>query len=135
MPQTGSATPALPPQPTTPGLPPPSTFDILPELHEILSRLISTSAQPPAPTPTPGQPPADGPLEIQQVAAAATKVKLKLQAARKAVMALPDIDRTCEDQQEEIEYLETRIAKLKASLHQLGQSVQEEGDGDQSMTG
>lgn len=128
-------TPGLPPQPTTPGLPPPATFDLLPDLHRILSRLITTSAQLPGPAPTPGQPPADGPLEITQVATAATEVKLKLQKARKAVLALPDIDRTCEDQQDEIEYLEERIAKLKASLQQLAQPCREAEDGDQSMTG
>jgi len=69
------------------------------------------------------------------VATAATEVKLKLQKARKAVMALPDIDRTCEDQQEEIDHLEARIAKLKTALQQLAQPSQEAEDGDQSMTG
>jgi hypothetical protein len=131
----GSMTPAAPSQPAVPGLPPPSTFDILPDLHKILSRLIAASTQPAAATPTPGQVSADGPLEIQQVAAAATEVKLKLQRARTAVMALPEIDRTCEDQQEEIEYLEGRISRLKASLQQLGQPSPEAGDDDQSMTG
>lgn len=69
------------------------------------------------------------------MAAAATEVKLKLQRARTAVMALPDIDRTCEDQQDEIEYLEARIERLKASLQQLGQPAREADDGDQSMMG
>ncbi|KAF2252408.1 hypothetical protein BU26DRAFT_502882 [Trematosphaeria pertusa] len=136
MPPAGSVEPSLPPQPTTPSLPPPSTFDILPDLHGLLSRLLlSPSAPAPAPTLTPGQPPADGPLDIQQVGTAATEIKLKLQNARKAVMALPDIDRTCEDQQEEIDDLEMRIARLKASLQQLGQPPKEAEDGDQSMTG
>jgi len=133
LPATGAATPAFPPRPATPGLPPPSTFDILPDLHKILSRLIPAATQPAGPAP--GQASADGPLEIQQVAAAATEVKLKLQRARTAVMALPDIDRTCEDQQDEIEYLEARIERLKASLQQLGQPAREADDGDQSMMG
>ena len=135
LPPTGSATPALPPQPTAPALPPPATFDILPDLHKLLSRLIATSAQPPAPIPTPGQPSGDGPLDIQHLATAATELKLKIQKARRAVMALPDIDRTCEDQQEEIEDLEARIARLKATLRGLGQPSGEADDGDQSMTG
>jgi cell division septum initiation protein DivIVA len=52
-------------------------------------------------------------------------------------MNLPDIDRTCEDQEEEIEDLEARIARLKASLAELGRPTTqaEDGDGDQSMTG
>ncbi|KAF9731675.1 hypothetical protein PMIN06_007727 [Paraphaeosphaeria minitans] len=124
-----------PPPSSAPALPPPSTFDILPGLHRVLSRLISTSVQPPGAAPTPGQSSADGPLDIQQVSTAATEVKLKLQKARKAVMALPDIDRSVEDQQDEIDFLETRIAKLKAALLELGKPPLEAEDVDQSMTG
>ncbi|KAF2266149.1 hypothetical protein CC78DRAFT_160247 [Lojkania enalia] len=139
VPPTGSATPA-PPHADGPQLPPPSTFDILPDLHRLLSRLISTSAQPPAPTPTPSQPPGDGPLEIQHLATAATELKLKIQKARRAVLALPDMDRSCEDQQEEIDYLEARIARMKATLQGLGASDNPSGeaadeDEDQSMMG
>jgi cell division septum initiation protein DivIVA len=78
---------------------------------------------------------ADGPLEIQHVATAANDVRLKIQKARRAVLALPDIDRTCEDQEEEIEDLEARIARLKASLRELGRPVVDTEDADQSMTG
>lgn len=134
LPPTGSATPALPPQPIAPALPYPATFDVLPDLHKLLSRLINTSAQPPAHTPTPNEPSGDGPLEIQHLATAATALKLKISKARRAVMALPDMDRTCEDQQEEIEYLEARIARQKAALQGLGQP-EAEADGDHSMTG
>jgi hypothetical protein len=49
-------------------------------------------------------------------------------------MALPDIDRSCEDQQDEIEYLEARIASQKAALQGLGRLAVEE-NGDHSMTG
>ena len=87
---TGTATPAPASLPAVPALPP-STFDFLPDLHRILNRLLSTSAQPPGAAPTPGQPAVDGPLDIQQISTAATEVKLKLQKARKAVMALPDV--------------------------------------------
>ena len=138
LPPTGSATPALPaPIPATPDLPPPSTFDILPDLHKLLKRLLETSAQLPAATPTPTQPTADSPLEIQHVATAANEIRLKLQKARRAVMAAPDMDRTCEDQVDEIEDLEARIARLKASLRELGRSPVEVEveDEDQSMTG
>lgn len=136
VPPTGAATPALPQSaPPTPGLPPPSTFDILPDLHKLLKRLLETPTQAPAATPTPAQLSADGPLEIQHVATAANDIKLKIQKARKAVMALPDIDRTCEDQEDEIEDLEARIARLKASLQELSRPANEGDDGDQSMTG
>lgn len=138
LPPTGSATPALPaPAPAAPGIPPPSTFDVLPDLHKLLKRLLETSAQPPAATPTPGQPPADGPLDIQHVATAANEIRLKIQKARRAVLALPDIDRTCEDQEDEIEDLEARIAQSKASLRELGRpsATADAEDRDQSMTG
>jgi hypothetical protein len=136
---TGSATPALPSASTTttPALPAPSTFDILPDLHNLLKRIIEAPSQPPAATPTPAQLSAEGPLEIQHVATATNDIRLKIQKARRAVLTLPDIDRTCEDQGEEIEDLETRIARLKASLAELGRPIvqAEDGDGDQSMTG
>ena len=110
---------------------------MLPDLHKLLKRILETSAQPPAATPTPAQLSADGPLEIQHVATAANDIRLKIQKARRAVTSLPDIDRTLEDQEDEIEDLEARIAQLKASLKELGQPAAqaEDGDGDQSMTG
>ena len=136
---TGPATPALPPAPTTrtPALPAPSTFDILPDLHKLLKRILEAPSQPSAATPTPAQLSAEGPLEIQHVATAANDIRLKIQKARRAVLTMPDIDRTCEDQEDEIEDLQTRIARLKASLAELGRPTAqaEDGDGDQSMTG
>ncbi|KAJ4984088.1 hypothetical protein SVAN01_10444 [Stagonosporopsis vannaccii] len=130
LPPTGSATPALQaPAPASPGLPPPTAFDILPDLHQLLKRLLDT-----APTSAPSQSAADGPLEIQHVATAATDVRLKIQKAQRAVMALPEIDRTCEDQEEEIEDLEARIVRLKASLRELGRPTETTDDGDQRRT-
>ncbi|KAF2648597.1 hypothetical protein K491DRAFT_771967 [Lophiostoma macrostomum CBS 122681] len=123
MPPTGSATPALPPAvPAVPALPPPADFDFLPPLHKLLSRLITTSVQPPAPTPTPGQPKDDdGPIEVGQLQTKVSEVKAKIHKARRAVLALPDVDRSVEDQEDEIEDLEARIASLKAALQKLGQ--------------
>jgi hypothetical protein len=123
------------PAPTSPVLPAPSTFDVLPDLHKLLKRLLDTASQPPAATPTPAQSSADGPLEIQNVATAANEIRLKIQKARRAVVALPEVDRTCDDQEEEIEELEARIGKLKASLRELGRPSADAEDTDQSMTG
>ncbi|KAL1800278.1 hypothetical protein ACET3X_000620 [Alternaria dauci] len=134
---TGSQTPAQPapppPSTSTPTLPAPSTFDMLPDLHTLLKRILETPAQPPAATPTPAQLAAEGPLEIQHVATAANDIRLKIQKARRAVAALPDMDRTCEDQEDEIKDLEARIARLKASLNDLGRPVAqaEDAEGDQ----
>ncbi|KAJ4318247.1 hypothetical protein N0V94_004529 [Neodidymelliopsis sp. IMI 364377] len=131
LPPTASATPALQaPASASPGLPPPTTFDILPDLHKLLQRLLDT-----APTPAPAQTGADGPLEIQHVATAASDIRLKIQRAQRVVMALPEMDRTCEDQEEEIEDLEARIARLKASLRELGRETDTVEDEDQRMTG
>lgn len=132
QPPTGAATPlgSL----ASHSIPPPSTFDVLPDLHKLLKRLLETPAQPAA-TPTPAQLSADGPLEAQHVSTAANDVRLKMQKARRAITTLPDIDRTCEDQEEEIEDLEARIARLKASLRGLGRPVADTEDGDQSMAG
>ncbi|KAH7094912.1 RNA polymerase II transcription mediator complex subunit 9-domain-containing protein [Paraphoma chrysanthemicola] len=135
QPPTGAATPAPPnAAPAIPSIPPPSTFDVLPDLHKLLKRLLDTASQPPAATPTPAQPSADGPLEIQNVATAANDIRRKIQKARTAVLALPDVDRSCEDQEEEIEDLEATIARLKASLRELGRPVEETADGDQSLS-
>ncbi|KZM22599.1 uncharacterized protein EKO05_0009554 [Ascochyta rabiei] len=133
LPPTGAATPA--PQAlasASPGLPPPTSFDILPDLHKLLKRLLDAA---PASAPTHSNAGADGPLDIQHVATAATDIRLKMQRAQRAVMALPELDRTCEDQQEEIEDLEARIARLKASLRELGRPTDSARDRDQRMTG
>ncbi|KAF2011604.1 hypothetical protein BU24DRAFT_413239 [Aaosphaeria arxii CBS 175.79] len=136
LPPTGSATPALPPQPPASALPPPATFDILPDLHKLLTRLMNTAAQPPAPTPTPSQPAdEDGPLDPKNLTNEAQKLRSKIYRAQRAVMALPDIDRTTEDQEEEIQDLEERIARLKTVLQGLGQPNGKAEDGDTSMTG
>jgi len=37
-----------------------------------------------------------------------------------AVLGLPDVDRTCEEQQQEIDELEERVARLKGILKGLG---------------
>ncbi|KAJ4338005.1 hypothetical protein N0V95_008178 [Ascochyta clinopodiicola] len=133
LPPTGAATPAVQaPASASPGLPPPTTFDILPDLHKLLKRLLDTA---PAPAPTQTSAGADGPLDIQHVATAATDIRLKMQRAQRAVMALPELDRTCEDQEEEIEDLEARIARLKASLRELGRPTDTAEDRDQRMTG
>jgi RNA polymerase II transcription mediator complex subunit 9 len=115
-----SSTPAPPPA-GPPSLPSPSTFDILPALHTLLTRLLTSTAQPSDPNhPLSTDPEAAKPLEIQHLATEASKLKIRLQKARMAVLGLPDVDRTCEEQQEEIDELEERVARLKGILKGLG---------------
>ncbi|KAF1923630.1 uncharacterized protein M421DRAFT_74965 [Didymella exigua CBS 183.55] len=134
LPPTAAATPALLHAPASayasPGLPPPATFDIVPDLHKLLKRIIDA----PPPDPSSQSAAADGPLEIQHVATAATDIRLKIQRAQRAVMSLPEIGRTCADQEEEIEDLEARIARLKASLRELARPAETTEDRDTRPT-
>jgi hypothetical protein len=118
---TTSATPAstpLPPLP--PPLPSPSAFDTLPPLHTLLTRLLTTTAQPADPNPTHTvDPEAANQLDIQGLPTEASKLKIKLQKARLAVMALPDVGRSVEEQEEEIAELEERVKGLREVLNGL----------------
>ncbi|KAK7527928.1 RNA polymerase II transcription mediator complex subunit 9-domain-containing protein [Phyllosticta citriasiana] len=153
----GSPAAAIPP------LPSPATFDLLPQLHILLSRLLipkpavggtqqqqqaagtsgatsntatataaaaSGNAQSQgggAATTTTAAAAADQnkdaetqPLEIHQLAAAASALKVRLQRARQACARLGDVDRSVEEQEDEMRELEARVAKLRAVLEELG---------------
>ncbi|EON65125.1 hypothetical protein W97_04362 [Coniosporium apollinis CBS 100218] len=100
-----------------PSLPPPSTFDFLPLVHQLLSRLppavasasLTPSGSSNGSSSYPGQPP----IEIHQLGAEAGAIKSRIQRARNAVKALPDIQRTLREQEAEIAYLEDRIRQLQ----------------------
>lgn len=111
-------------------MPPPADFDFLPDLHRLLTRLTAPPSLPAA-TPSQQTNDKDGPLEIQQLTAEANAIRRKILLARDKVMPLPDMDRTIEDQDEEIKHLEARITRLKTMLQALGQGQAE----DTSMTG
>ncbi len=89
-------------------LPPPSTFDVVPALYSLLSRLLPSS-------PTSH----DTPLEPQQLPLEATALKIKLQRARAAVETLPDMDRTIEQQQREIDEMGENIRQQRQVLEML----------------
>jgi hypothetical protein len=117
--------------PTPPRLPPPETFDIIPPLHQLLSRLLAQS---------PAIPGADGnttaagagstlssdpnvltyadlqPLEIQNLASEAGAIKSRIARARGEIKKLPDVERTIDEQMEEIAYLEAKIAEQRETL-------------------
>jgi hypothetical protein len=126
-------------------LPPPQTFDFLPPLHALLARLLLPSSGLQAPAPAPGESstaatganplssppvqadtstddtePGTGHLDIQELAAAAGPIKIRIQKARAAVKELPDMDRSIVEQEEEIAELENRIAKMRDMLKGLG---------------
>jgi RNA polymerase II transcription mediator complex subunit 9 len=111
-----------------PPFPPPQTFDILPLIHDLLTRLsqpsISTAAITANTTVTPHTS-VSSPLEPKDLPQAAVPIKLKIQRAKAAVSALPDVERTVEEQQEEIRELEGRIRNLRGVLGELGRRAGE----------
>jgi hypothetical protein len=97
--------------PDIPPFPSPQTFDILPEIYALISRLHL-----PSNTPTD---PSSSSLSPKDLPAAAVPIKLKIQKARAAVQALPDVGRTVEEQEREIRALERRNESLRARVWEL----------------
>ncbi|KAJ9611554.1 hypothetical protein H2200_004738 [Cladophialophora chaetospira] len=127
--------------PDVPPFPPPSTFSLLPDIYILLARLHllhqtsqsqtnghSQQSTQPHPQINPailnGAPlldPKDLPGQIYPL-------KQKLAKARAAVEELPDVDRTVEEQEDEIRRLESRVRGLKTRLASLGEIAREKGD-------
>lgn len=111
----------------------PDTLDALTELSIVLAKVragiqsstgITTGA-------TPGGPSSSGQtLSFKDVPGATDGLKHKLQRARTQVRALPDMERTIAEQEEEIEDLERRIRDQRALLQRLrdGAGVKEGKD-------
>lgn len=156
--------------------PPPQTFDILPQLHGLLVRLLAppTTAGGPSggarddatgPSTGPGQsqnqqqqqslvadnennnnngasqtlpssaaqgpasvtaeiaalgPNAPAPLDAKDLPTEANSIKIRAQKAQAVVDGLPDVHRSVEEQELEIDELEGRIAKLKSVVSEFG---------------
>ncbi|QKX56519.1 uncharacterized protein TRUGW13939_03624 [Talaromyces rugulosus] len=60
------------------------------------------------------------PLEAKNLPTAASAIKIRIQKARAVVEKLPDIDRSVTQQEDEIEELEERIARLSAVVAEFG---------------
>ncbi|KAF7553153.1 hypothetical protein G7046_g7173 [Stylonectria norvegica] len=100
----------------------PDTLDALSELSIVLAKVragiqastgITTGA-------TPGGPSSNGQtLSFKDVPGATDGLKHKLQRARDNVKALPDMDRSIEEQTREMTDLEARIEKQRALLQRL----------------
>ncbi|OJJ72021.1 hypothetical protein ASPBRDRAFT_125917 [Aspergillus brasiliensis CBS 101740] len=140
-------TPMVKDVPATPQavpFPSPQTFDIVPPLHGLLSRLLSPSTNAAggvratddptgaaAPTVTsagPGGAEISGlgsstspALDIKDLPTEVSSIKIRIQKAQAVVENLPDVDRSVADQEEEIQELEDRIAKLKSVISDFGQ--------------
>ncbi|KAF2764854.1 hypothetical protein EJ03DRAFT_355400 [Teratosphaeria nubilosa] len=96
-------------------LPPPELFDILPQLHEILARIDHAPAD--------GEQDSDddlgalynnkSPLDPKDLPAAVLPLKAQMRKAMKEIERLPDIDRSVEEQEEEIRELEERLRRQR----------------------
>lgn len=128
-----------------PPFPPSETFDILPQIYDLITRLPSASLPPPTTATdtttnnlsstifaTAPQWSTTDPLDPKDLLQAAIPIKLKIQRARAVVSALPDVERTIEEQEVEVAELEGRIAKLRGVVAELGRRA---GEGAVKMGG
>ncbi|KAI5288419.1 hypothetical protein KEM54_005227 [Ascosphaera aggregata] len=126
--------------------PPPQVFDILPQLHDLLARLITPTASSQTPVPnlglTGGEPLLSGPgnpvaavggagstvgsatgglsIDPKALQIESAAIRRRLQRAQAAVEGLPDMHRSVDEQESEIEAVERRIARLKEVLADFG---------------
>ncbi|KAK6443565.1 hypothetical protein LTR95_000392 [Oleoguttula sp. CCFEE 5521] len=112
-----------------PPLPPPQTFDILPALHELLSRIEHAPSTDPAVSLTllPSPPTEDETtytdlkhLEPKDLPREVGEIRAKIRKALREIERLSDVERSVEEQEDEIAELEGRIGKQKAELRRLG---------------
>lgn len=96
-------------------LPSPEVFDIVPALHELLSRMLPPTEDLSRPPSYSNQPT----LSPQYLQAEASSIRSKIRKAREAVAALPDVDRSIEQQEEEITMLTEKIEKQRRVLRAL----------------
>ena len=119
-----------------PPFPSPSLFSILPEIYLLISRLEPLQQNSGATLPTtPGGNSSISPITLQELPAAIQPIKTQILKAKAAVQALPDIERTVEEQKVEIKALEVRIAGLKGRLAHLGSRAGQGKKEDVVMTG
>ena len=119
-----------PPPPTHPDIPPfpsPSTFSILPDLYILLARLAplrqSATAQsnPSDLTSLTLTLSNEPPVNIKDLPTLIYPIKQKILKGKAAVQALPDIERSVMEQEEEIRMLEGRVKGLRGRLGELGE--------------
>ena len=117
MPPLASSGPPTTSPPEIPPFPSPQTFDILPEIDALVSRLhlpTSTTTDPITSQPI-------NSLSLKDLPTTIVPIKLKIQKARAAVQALPDVGRTVEEQQREIRALEKRNESLRKRVQELAE--------------
>lgn len=74
------------------------------------------------------------PLDVKDLPTATSSVRIRIQKARAAVEALPDADRSVEEQQKEIAVLEDRIARLRSVISDFGSRARKPHEGRLELT-
>ena len=67
-------------------------------------------------------------LDIHNLDAAANAIRTRIQKARAAVKALPDVELTIEEQEEEIRELEDRIGRMRGMMADLKRQAVKQDD-------
>ncbi|KAI9830198.1 MAG: hypothetical protein M1826_005000 [Phylliscum demangeonii] len=98
-------------------IPPASSFDIVPVISTLLSRLHPHATS------------TDPVLEAQHLPIEASAVKIKIQKAQALVASLPDMDRTVEEQEAEMHQLEGRIKRQRDMLAGVAEKARQARDG------
>lgn len=96
-------------------LPPSETFDVLPNLHELLSRLLAEVQDSSRPPTYPNQ----EILHIQQLSAQVSSIRNEIRKARERIRSLPDVERSTADQNLEMIKLQEIIERQRSTLHGL----------------
>ena len=124
-------------QGTTAPMPPPQLFDILPPLHEILARLDHASPANDSSVQQEDRSSAElgasynglRPLEPKDLPTAILPLKAQLRRGLKELEKLPDMERTVQEQEQEIAELEERLRRQREMLDRLGNMARSlEGD-------
>lgn len=113
-----------------PQLPPPQVFDILPALHELLARIDHASTSNPADVHDGSTDDSNDigalytdlqPLEPKDLPAEVLQIKAKIRRALRELEKLPDMDRSVQEQEDEIAELEAKIEKQRAMVRRFGE--------------
>ncbi|QIX00658.1 hypothetical protein AMS68_006175 [Peltaster fructicola] len=119
-----------------PNLPRADAFDVLPALHEMLSRIDHQAAADVAHANITGSPAIDvedsnyadlTPLEPRDLPNEILSIKTRIRRTLRELEKLPDMDRTMEQQEQEIEDMNERIQKQRNLIAKLAQAARGSG--------
>jgi hypothetical protein len=110
---------------------PPHLFDLVPSAERLLSRILVPDQGIGAAAILDYEnsvPEHKRPLDIKDLDAAANSIMVQIQRAKTAVMGLQGVDRTVEEQEEEIKWLEEKIEKQRGMMGKLKEMMEQRED-------